>query len=405
MFYGLMDAYATALGPMRLLAQATSTLFQHPLVPAAHTRLGHAIAAGAHVLESVIRPRGKPDWGLDHALIDGASVPVTRQIVAARPFCDLIRFVPAIERAAPKLLLVAPMSGHYATLLRGTAQALMQDHDLYVTDWVNARLVPAAHGPFGLDAYIAYLMEFMRLLGPDTHVVAVCQPAPLVLSAVALLAAADDSAQPRSMILMGGPIDTAAAETAVTRFALNHPISWFERRTITHVPAYYPGAWRRVYPGFLQLSAFIAMHPTRHLKAHVDMFNHLVRGDGESAQAHRRFYDEYLSVMDVTAEFYLETVQALFQENRLATGCLRWRDQPVEPGAIRKTALMTVEGELDDISAPGQTLAAHHLCRSLPDAKRAHYLQTGVGHYGIFNGRKWREQIMPAIARFVRDHD
>jgi poly(3-hydroxybutyrate) depolymerase len=404
MWYSVYEAFNAALGPARLLNAVTRGLTQHPASLLAYTHFGQSMAAGSEVLDSVIRNRGKPDWGIDSVTIAGETVPVASETVATRSFCRLVRFRAAHDRAVPKVLVVAPMSGHHATLLRGTVEALVAEHEVYVTDWVDARYVPRDRGSFGLDSYIDYVMSFMRLLQPQLHVIAVCQPAPLVLSAVALLAASGDAAQPASMTLMGGPIDTAAAETVATRLAQSRPLSWFENSLITNVPESYPGASRRVYPGFIQLGSFLMMNPMRHVQAHVDMFHHLVRGDGESAESHRRFYDEYLSVMDVTADFYLETIDSIFQQNRVANGTMVWRDEPVEPKAIAKTALLTIEGELDDISAPGQTVVAHRLCSGIAEARREHYLQAGVGHYGIFNGRRWREQIMPSIAAFMRKH-
>ena len=404
MWYSVYEAFNAALGPARLLNAVTRGLTQHPASLLAYTHFGQSVAAGSEVLDSVIRNRGKPDWGIDDVVVEGERLPVRKDTIATRSFCRLVRFSAARRGSVPKVLVVAPMSGHHPTLLRGTVQALVAEHEVYITDWIDARYVTRDRGTFGIDSYIDYLMGFMRQLGPDLHVVAVCQPAPLVLSAVALLAAAGDPAQPATMTLMGGPIDTAAAETAATRLARSRPLSWFESSLITTVPESYPGSGRRVYPGFIQLGSFLMMNPMRHLQAHVDMFRHLVRGDGESAEAHRRFYDEYLSTMDVTADFYLETVDTIFQQNRLAAGTMSWRDEPVEPQAIRRTALMTIEGELDDISAPGQTVVAHRLCENIPEARREHHLQAGVGHYGIFNGRRWREQIMPAMAAFMRQH-
>jgi poly(3-hydroxybutyrate) depolymerase len=326
-------------------------------------------------------------------------------VVSRLPFCELARF--RREGASPddpKVLLAAPMSGHHATLLRGTVEALVADHDVYVTDWIDARGVAVEDGAFGIEDYIGYLLKFLRKLGPDLHVIAVCQPAPLVLSAVALLAAARDTAQPRTMTLMGGPVDPAAAPTRVTELADTRSLAWFEKSVLTRVPAYYPGAGRRVYPGFLQLGGFISMNASRHFDAHLKMFRHLVQGDGDSADAHRRFYDEYLAVMDVPAEYYLETIDRVFQRRLLPAGEMTWRGLPVEPSAIERTALLTVEGELDDISAPGQTLAAHALCDGLASGQKHDLLQKGVGHYGIFNGRRWREGIKPAIGDFIRRH-
>lgn len=407
MLYHLYDFHHSALAPWRMMGDFAREMLTHPLVPASYTQFGKSIVAGIDVLDSATRQRGKPEWMIDEVETDEGRLAVERQIVAALPFCRLLHFQrPERKRQDPKVLLVAPVSGHHATLLRGTVKALLQDHEVYVTDWIDARRVPFSEGTFGLDSYIDYLLAFMRKLGPDIHVIAVCQPAPLVLSAVALLSAGGESeAAPRSMTLMGGPVDTRAAATQVTRFAESRPLSWFERSVVTEVPSYYPGAGRKVYPGFLQLSGFISMNASRHFDAHLKMFRHLVQGDGDSAAAHQAFYDEYLAVMDIPARFYLDTIEAIFQEHYLPKGELIWRDTPVEPAAIATTALMTVEGERDDISAPGQTLAAHTLCHNLPANKRRHHLQAEVGHYGIFNGRRWREEIKPRIARFIRDHE
>ena len=406
MLYHLYEMQQAALAPVRIMTDATQALMRNPWMPLSYTHWGHSLAAGAEVLEGVIKQRNKPDWRLDTTQIDGKTVSVTREVALSLPFCDLLHF----KRGAkglndPQVLVVAPMSGHYATLLRGTVQALLPGHDVYVTDWHDARSIPATEGSFDLDTYIDYLMQFMRHLGRETHLIAVCQPAPMVLAAVSLMAAADDKAQPRSMVLMGGPVDTRANPTIVTRFAENRPLDWFERHVVTTVPLHYPGAGRRVYPGFMQVGAFISMNPSRHFHAHIDQFKHLVRGDGESADGHRRFYDEYLTVQDIAADFYLDTVEHVFKLHSLPKGTMRWRTQRVDPAAITKTALMTIEGELDDISAPGQTLAAHDLVKKLPKSMQEHYLQKGVGHYGIFNGRRWREQIMPRIASFVRQHE
>lgn len=404
LLYQLYDLQHAAWLPLRLAAEATQTTFQHPLVPASYTHVGRAIAAGAELLERTTRRFGKPEFGLGTTSIGGKPVAVTEVTVAKKPFCDLIRFERATGRRDPKVLLVAPISGHHATLLRGTVEALLPEHDVYVTDWIDARKVPLARGRFGMDEYIDYVIEFLRLLGPDVHVMAVCQPAVPVLAAVSLMAQVGDPHQPRSMVLMGGPIDTTAAPTVVTRLAETRPLSWFEHNVVTTVPLYYRGALRRVYPGFVQLTGFMSMNLDRHVGEHLKLFEHLVRGDGESAEQHRKFYDEYLSVMDLPAEFFLETVSTVFQQHALPKGTMRWRGQLVEPRAITRTALMTVEGELDDISAPGQTMAAHRLCSGLKPEMRLDFLQERVGHYGIFNGRRWRERIMPRVRDFMRAH-
>lgn len=405
MLYHLYDLHHAALTPLRLMAEATQQTFQNPFVPASYTQAGRALAAGAELLERTTRRWGKPEFGLPTTRINGRDVAVTERIVLEKPFGNLVNFERAVPHDDPKLLLVAPLSGHYATLLRGTVQALLPHHDVYITDWADAKLVPLSRGRFDLEDYIDYVMDFIRHLGPNTHVMAVCQPAVPVLAAVALMAQTDDDCQPASMTLMGGPIDTSAAPTVVTQLAETRDISWFERNVLTNVPFYYPGAMRQVYPGFIQLTGFMSMNLDRHVGEHVKLFRHLVRGDGESAEAHRKFYNEYLSVLDLTAEFYIQTVQQVFQERALPRGTMKWRGLTVDPSAITKTALLTVEGELDDISAPGQTIAAQRLCSAIPEAKKQNYMQKGVGHYGIFNGRKWRDEIEPRVRRFILEND
>ncbi|MEE3625983.1 polyhydroxyalkanoate depolymerase [Nitrospirillum sp. BR 11752] len=403
--YQLFDLHHAALTPLRLVAEATQATFRHPFVPASYTGMGRAMAAAGELIERTTRRWGKPEFGLNITHIDGREVAVTEKAALRKPFCVLRHFERATPHSDPKVLVVAPMSGHYATLLRGTVEALLPAHDVYITDWVDAKLVPLARGRFDFDDYVEYVMDFIRFLGPDTHVIAVCQPAVPTLVAAAVMAQTADDCQPRSMTLMGGPIDTRVSPTQVTQLAETRDIGWFERTVTTTVPPYYPGAMRHVYPGFVQLTGFMSMNLDRHVGEHMKMFNHLVRGDGESAEAHRRFYDEYLSVMDLTAEFYLQTVNLVFQEHALPKGTLHYRGMRVDPSAIKKTALFTVEGELDDISAPGQTVAAHALCAGLPEEMKQHHLQLGVGHYGIFNGRRWREHIMPRVRSFIRSHD
>ena len=402
MLYQVYDMQRTALEPWRLWADAVQTMFRHPFLPTSYTGLGRVLAASAEMFERLTRRYGKAEFGLHSTPIDGEPVTVVERVVAAKPFCRLLHFQRLTNRTAPKVLVVAPLSGNHATLLRGTVEALLPEHDVYITDWVDASLVPLAGGSFDLDDNIAYILDFLRLLGPDTHVIAVCQPAVPVLAAVALLAQDNDANQPRSMTLMGGPIDVTVAPTVPSRMARMHPVEWYERTVIARVPVGYPGAMRRVFPGFIQLSGFMSMNMDRHIGAHFKLFNHLIEGDGDSVAAHKKFYDEYLSVMDLTAEFYLSTVEAVFQRHDLPNGTLRWRGIPVRPEAIRRTALMTVEGERDDISAPGQTWAAHALCASLSPERRAHHLQQDVGHFGIFNGRRWRTQVLPKVSAFIR---
>ncbi len=405
MLYHLYDLQYAMLSPSRLVAETLQHIFSHPLFPVSYTRFGRAIAASSEIYERATRRYGKPEFGIDHTVIDGERVPVDIVPVARRTFCVLLHFRRATDRKDPKVLVVAPMSGHYATLLRGTVRGLLPEHDVYITDWVNASMVPVTEGRFDLDDYIDYVIEFLELLGPDVHVLAVCQPSVPVLAAVSMMSAADNPAVPRSMILMGGPIDTRVNPTQVNLLAATRPIEWFERTVITNVPIGYPGFMRRVYPGFLQLTGFMTMNLDRHFGSTLRHFHHLIRGDGESASAHREFYDEYLSVMDLTAEFYLQTVKVAFQDHALPLGTMVSRGRKVDPRAIQKTALMTVEGELDDISGVGQTYAAHALCANLPPEKRRHLLQKGVGHFGIFNGRRWRNEILPQVRDFIRAND
>lgn len=408
MLYNMYEYLHASLSPLKFGAMATRMSLRNPFNPLAHTRGGRTMAAMAELIERTTKRFGKPVFGLDHTIIDGKKVNVTEHIVDERPFCNLIKFHRSCKRIDPKVLIVAPLSGHYATLLRGTVEALIPHHNVYITDWTDARQVAMAEGKFDLDDCIQYIMDYIKLLGPDCHVVAVCQPAVPVLAAVSLLSTLEPDKQPESMTLMGGPIDPRVSKTQVTELAEQRPLEWFERNVITTVPAYYPGAFRKVYPGFIQLSGFMSMNLDRHIGSHVDFYNHLIAGDGESAERHRTFYDEYLAVMDLTAEFYLQTVETVFQKHSLATNKMVWTNPEtgervnVRPADITKTALMTVEGELDDISATGQTVAAHFLCEGLNNKKKYHYMQKNVGHYGIFNGRRWREQIMPRLRQFMR---
>lgn len=397
--------------PARMGAELMRYTWTTPHNPMADTQLGRTLAASAEVFERATRHFKKPEFRLPFTVIDGDEVAVTEDVITSRDFCNLIHFRRDVRRDDPRVLIVAPMSGHYATLLRGTVEALLPHHDVYITDWLDARQVPLSAGQFDLDSYIAYVRDFIALLGPDVHVIAVCQPAVPVFAAVALMEAEENPNSPLSMTLMGGPIDTRVSKTAVTELAETHPLSWFERMVTSPVPPGHPGVNRRVYPGFLQLGGFISMNLDRHVESHVKFYNHLVQGDGESAERHREFYDEYLAVMDLTAEFYLQTVETVFQKHALPKGEMVWKDpltgqtHRVDPTAIRRTALLTIEGELDDISAHGQTSAAHTITTNLPPEKQFHHFQENVGHYGIFNGSRWRTLIMPRIRHFMRAHD
>ena len=407
-YYYWYEMQHAALGPFRAAADATRLFYQNPGNPLTHTTFGKSMAAGAEMFERVTRRYGKPEWQLQPVIIGGERVAIHPQVVWERPFCKLVHFeraLPDSQYPHPKVLMVAPMSGHYATLLRGTVEAFLPKHDVYITDWVDARMVPLTEGAFDLDDYIDYVISILHYLGGDTHVIAVCQPSVPVLAAVSLMEAQNDPYAPLSMVLMGGPIDTRVNPTAVNTLAEQRGIDWFRRHVITQVPFPNPGMLRNVYPGFLQIGGFMSMNLDRHLGAHHDMFMHLVRGDGDSAQKHREFYDEYLAVMDLAAEFYLQTVETVFVKHALPKGEMMHRRTRVDPGKIRHTALLTVEGEKDDISGVGQTEAAHRLCTGIPDERRAHYLQLGVGHYGVFNGSRFRAEIAPRIADFMFSHN
>jgi poly(3-hydroxybutyrate) depolymerase len=406
-FYHWYEFQHAALGPFRAAADATRLFYQNPINPLAHTTFGKSIAAGMELFERTTRRYGKPEWQIPSVLVGGERVAVHPQAVWERPFCKLIHFERALSerpRRQPTMLIVAPMSGHYATLLRGTVEAFLPNYEVYITDWVDARMVPLAQGTFDLDDYIDYVISMLHFLGGDAHIVAVCQPSVPVLAAVALMEARNDPYAPHSMTLMGGPIDTRFHPTAVNKLAEQHGIDWFRRNVVTKVPFPNPGMMRDVYPGFLQLTGFMSMNLDRHLDAHQDLFRHLVRGDGDSAQKHREFYDEYLAVMDLDAAFYLQTVETVFIKHALPKGEMTHRGVPVDPGKIRNVALLTVEGEKDDISGVGQTEAAQRLCTGIPDGKKAHYLQLGVGHYGVFNGSRFRSEIAPRISDFIKSN-
>jgi poly(3-hydroxybutyrate) depolymerase len=404
--YHLYEMQHAALSPFRAAADAGLLFFQNPVNPLAHTMWGKSMAAGLEMFERATRRYGKPEWGIQETTVGGEQVPVHAHVVWERPFCRLMHFARVVTkpRRDPKVLIVAPMSGHYATLLRGTVEALVPDHDVYVTDWADARMVPLAAGEFDLDDYIDYIISMLHMLGGDTHVIGVCQPSVPVLAAVSLMESAKDPYSPPSMVLMGGPIDTRSNPTAVNKLAQERGIDWFRQNVITQVPFPNPGMMRDVYPGFLQLTGFMTMNLDKHVGAHQDMFGHLVRGDGDSAQKHREFYDEYMAVMDLTAEFYLQTVDTVFVKHALPKGEMTHRGTPIDPSKIKHAALLTIEGENDDISGVGQTEAAHRLCSNIPAEKKMHYLQLGVGHYGVFNGSRFRSEIAPRIRDFIRSN-
>jgi poly(3-hydroxybutyrate) depolymerase len=405
-FYEMSQA---ALNPSRAFADATKLLFRNPLNPLALTTFGKSIAAACEVFERSTRRYGRPEWEIRNTLVGGERISVNVETLWERPFCRLLHFARVFEQAPlrpqPRLLIVAPLSGHYATLLRGTVEAFLPSHDVYITDWTDARMVPVIEGPFDLDDYIDYVISILHFLRGDVHVIAVCQPSVPVLAAVARMEAVEDPHVPHSMVLMGGPVDTRVNPTGVNALAEARGIDWFRRNVITKVPFPHAGMMRDVYPGFLQLHGFVSMNLDRHIEAHRNLFHHLVQGDGDSAQKHREFYDEYLAVMDLAAEYYLQTVETVFVRHALPKGEMTHRGRRVDLSKIRRVALMTVEGENDDISGLGQTKAAHQLLEGLPETLKAHWQQPGVGHYGVFNGSRFRAEIAPRIADFVLSND
>lgn len=406
MLYQAHEWFHAAVRPLRAAAAIHKSFLLSPLNPLSHTYGAKAVAAAHEVFDDLTRRYDKPTFGHTETVIDGKVVPVQETVVLKKDFCNLVHFhrdqSATAGRSDPRLLVVAPLSGHYATLLRGTVEALLPDFEVYLTDWKNARDVPLNAGPFDLDDYAEYVIEFLRHLGPGSHVMGVCQPGVPIMMAVSLMSEDDDPAAPASMILMGSPIDTRINPTQPNDYATSQSIEWFKRHAIMRVPPLYAGGGRDVYPGFLQLSGFLAMNLDQHVDAYKRQFGHLVQGDGDSAAKHTAFYEEYLSVMDLPADYYLQTVQRVFQEHLLPQQKMTCRDRAIRPAAIKNTALMTIEGEKDDISGLGQTRAAHDLCINIPDAKRVHYEQKDVGHYGVFNGRRWREEIAPRIVTFIR---
>ena len=363
------------------------------------------LAAGWEMLARAGLTYHRPDYGIASVTMGGDQVPVEEETALSTPFADLVRFKKPGVEDQPRLLLVAPLSGHFATLLRSTVQTLLPDNEVYITDWKSARDIPLSEGPFGFDEYVEHVIRFLEAIGPGAHLMSVCQPCAHALAAVALMAEDDNPCTPRSVTLMAGPVDVRINPTKVNRLAAEHSIEWFEKRLITKAPQRYKGAGRRVYPGFVQLTAFMAMNPSRHLDQHIELWTHLATGRREEAEAIKTFYDEYFAVLDLTAEFYLETVARVFQEHLLAKGELTVRNRRVDPGAIRKTALMTVEGERDDICSVGQTMAAHQLCPNIYANRKRHHLQPGVGHYGVFSGRKWANQVYPMVRNMILSAD
>lgn len=409
MLYQLHEFQRSILAPLSRWADASAQIYTNPYSPFAYTPFSRRMAATFDLVHRIGKDYKKPPFAIGPVTVDGQEVMLREQVMIDKPFCKLIHFERVFEPGAPRrkdpiVLLVAPLSGHHASLLRDTVRTLASDHEVYITDWVDARMIPLKEGPFHLDDYVDYVREFIRFLGADVHVISVCQPTVPVLAAVSLMASDKEPIAPRSMIMMGGPIDTRKSPTSVNDLATQKPLSWFATHMIYTVPHKYPGYLRRVYPGFLQHAGFVAMNPGKHLTSHYDYYLQLIKGDGESAESHRIFYDEYNAVLDLSAEFYLDTIKVVFQDHALPRGEWLVRGKPVRPQDITKTALLTVEGELDDISGSGQTRAAHDLCLGIPENRQEHLTAEKTGHYGIFSGRRWREQIAPRIKDFIRRH-
>lgn len=408
MLYQWYEMSHAAMSPVRAAADQARLFFKNPFNPMSHTNFGRSAAAALEVFERTTRRYGKPEWMIETTEIDGHTIAVKPEVVWSKPFCNLIHFRLERPEAVPvpktNLLLIAPLSGHYATLLRGTVEHMIKYHNVFITDWADARLVPMTAGDFELADYVDYMIELFALFEGDVHAMAVCQPSVPVLAAVSVLEAQNAPHVPRSMILLGGPLDTRINPTAVNKLAEEKGTDWFRNNVIQRVPWPHLGFGRKVYPGFLQLTGFMTMNLDRHMDAHKDLFWHLVQGDGDSAEKHRDFYDEYLSVLDLTAEFYLETVDAVFVRHKLPRGVMTHRNQIVDPTAIRRVALMTIEGEKDDITGVGQCRAGQDMCKSIPRAMKLHYEQPGVGHYGIFNGSRFRREIAPRITEFMKTH-
>ena len=405
MLYDTYEFQRSLLASASAIANIGAEWMQNPVNPMSYSRFAPFMASGLDVFAHASAPRGKPDFGFAAVEVDGRSVAVTEEIVLRKPFGQLKRFRRAGVSGQPRLLIVAPMSGHYATLLRGTVERMLPSHDVYITDWRDAKMVPLEDGDFDLDDYVDYLIEFLEKIGPGAHMLAVCQPSVPCYAAAALMSADKNPARPRTLTMMGGPIDTREAPTQVNTVATQRPHSWFEQNVIATVPFLYPGAGRKVYPGFLQLAGFMAMNLGNHLASHWSMFKHLVEGDEESADATKAFYEEYRSVCDMTAEFYLQTIDVVFQEHALPRGRMEHRGRKVDPAAITDIAILAIEGERDDISGIGQTKAALKIATKLPDDMKRYFLAKKVGHYGIFHGRRWRELIAPVVEDWIATHE
>jgi len=412
MLYQIYETQRALMAPFAEYASASAKLYRHPLSPYAQVPMSQRLSAGFDLLHRLAKEYEKPPFDITSVDVAGVAVAVQEQVPITKPFCRLLRFKRftddprALERmkTQPTVLVVAPLSGHHATLLRDTVKSLLRDHKVFITDWTDARMVPLEEGPFHLDDYVAYVQEFIRHIGEHVHVISVCQPTVPVLAAVSLMASGGEFT-PRSMTMMGGPIDARRSPTAVNNLASNKSHGWFETNVIFRVPPNFPGAGRHVYPGFLQHAGFVAMNPDRHMSSHYDYFRDLIRGDGGNAESHRQFYDEYNAVLDMPAEYYLDTIRTVFQDFALVNGTWCIDGRTVRPQDITRTALLTIEGELDDISGAGQTRAAHDLCTGVPEAQHFHFDVKGAGHYGIFSGRRWRETVYPEVRDFIARHD
>jgi poly(3-hydroxybutyrate) depolymerase len=401
MLYQAYQAHSDIMIPVRNWAGSALRTLGQPLMGIADNAVLRNLTAAYELIARAGLTHARPAFGVDGVTVGNREIAVHEHAALTTPFGTLLHFKKDVDTPQPRVLLVAPLSGHFSTLLRGTVRTMLPEHDVYITDWHNVRDVPLVHGRFGFNDYIAHLIRFLEAIGPGAHVVAVCQPCVAVLVATAVMAQAGNPAQPRSMTLMAGPIDTRVNPTKVNALANSRSIEWFEQNLIATVPLRYPGAFRRVYPGFVQLAAFMSMNVERHLKAHRELYDHLAKGEHEKAQVTKAFYDEYFAVLDLTAEFYLETVRLVFQECALPTGKLEWQGGRVEPCAIKRTMLLTVEGERDDICAVGQTAAAHELCSGLRPYLKRHHMQAGVGHYGVFSGNRWTNQIYPLLRNVI----
>ena len=412
MLYQIYETQRALMSPFAEFASASAKLYDHPLSPFAQFPLSQRVSAGFELLHRLAKEYEKPPFGITSATVAGVEVAVQEQVALKKPFCRLLRFkrftddsrALEIMKEQPTVLVVAPLSGHHSTLLRDTVKSLLHDHKVYITDWTDARMVPLSEGAFHLDDYVEYVQEFVRRCGPRVHVISVCQPTVPVLAAVSLMASRGEPT-PLTMTMMGGPIDARKSPTAVNNLAMNKSHSWFENNVIFRVPGNFPGAGRRVYPGFLQHTGFVAMNPDRHMSSHYDYFSDLIKGDDDSAESHRQFYDEYNAVLDMPAEYYLDTIKTVFQDFALVNHNWHVHGELVKPQDITGTALLTIEGELDDISGAGQTRAAHDLCTGIPKSRQFHYDAEGAGHYGIFSGRRWREKVYPEVRGFIQRFD